>query len=119
VISLLRWSVGISSALALALFVLILTIGRGLGSAYRSGTGKEDFFRATAPLAIAMLLGGMLASAFLPKSRAFLHVIAACVIVAIAGCMTLLRSNTGEAMLYIGFFAVWLCYYAALMRMQH
>jgi hypothetical protein len=114
VIRFLRWAVGLSSALALAVFLLILTVGKGLASAY--GNGSEDILRASAALAIPVLLAAMLATTFLPNARAFLHVIAAVVIVAVTACLTLLRRNPGEAMIYIGFFAVWLCYYAALMR---
>jgi hypothetical protein len=114
VIPFLRWAVRLSSALALTVFLLIHTVGKGLASAY--GSGSEDILRASAALAIPILLGAMLGSTLLPNARAFLHVIAAVVIVAVAGCLTLLRSNPGEAMIYIGFFVVWLCYYAALMR---
>jgi hypothetical protein len=115
VISFLRWCVVLSTLMALVLFIAILVIGKGLASAYRSGSGTEDFLKSVAPVAIFVLVCGMLASAFLPKARIFLRVVAAGVIAAMAGCATLLVSHTGEALFYMAFFALWLAYYAAIL----
>jgi len=107
----LRWLLGIGLALALTVFVLILTVGKGIGSAYQSGASSEDLVRTLLTLAIPALLAAMLLSVFLPNARAYLHVVAAGVVLAMAGCASLLKSNSGEAALYLSGFGLWALYY--------
>ena len=118
-ITFLRWTVGITSALALALFVLILIVGNGIASAYRSGASSEDFLKAVAPFGVAVLLSGMLASAFLPRARLLLHAVAVLAGAAVAACATILPERPGEALFYIAFFAIWLTYYAVALRLPY
>src|SRR3954447_15198270 len=108
----LRWSVGIASAAALIVFVLIVTVGKGLGSPYQSGASGENLARAAATFGLPVLLAMMLGSVFVPHSRSFLHLVAFFVIAAALGCGTLIPSHPGEAFLYIGFFGMWIVYYA-------
>src|SRR4051812_10521503 len=108
---LLRWLIGISSAISLAVFVVIVTVGKGLGSAYQSGAPGENAARVAANIGLPLLLCAMLASVFFPNARAFLHGVAFFVALAIVGCVALFKSNPGEATLYTGFFLLWTLYY--------
>lgn len=108
---LLRWLIGVLSALALAGFLLILTIGKGF-EGYRSGAGSENFLRLAAIVGAPLLLTAMLASVFLPGSRIFLHMVAAGVAFAGVLCVSIIRTNPGEGMLYLSFLGLWVLYYA-------
>lgn len=110
----LRWLVGISSALALVFFVFILIVGKGLRSAYQSGAGAAHILRDTATFAIPFLLAAMLASAFVPRARGFLHAVAIGVTAAIAGCVVIMLKNPGEGAIYLCFFGLWMLYYATV-----
>src|SRR3954468_12222422 len=99
----LRWSIGIASSAALAVFVLIVTIGKGFGSSFQSGAASENVARAAATIGLPVLLAAMLGSVFVPQSRLFLHALAMFVIAAGIGSATLLPSHPGEALLYVGF----------------
>jgi hypothetical protein len=107
----LRWLIGVGCAVALALFLLILVVGKGLRSAYQSGAGTLDVVRDTAVAGIPLLLIAMLVSVFLPNSRAYLHVVAAGVLLAMAGCAMMVPESPGEGLLYLSFFGLWGIYY--------
>jgi hypothetical protein len=64
----LRWLIGIASAAGLIVFVLIVTVGKGIGSAYQSGAGGENVTRTAATFGIPILLAAILASVFVPHS---------------------------------------------------
>jgi len=114
---LLRWMIGIGCVLALALFALIMTVGKGLASVYRSGTGTEDIVRKALPLGIAALLCLMLASVISPHARWLAHVTAAGVSLALAGVLwSAARTHPGEALIYTGFLALWGLWYALTWR---
>lgn len=107
----LRWTIGIASTLALVLFLLVLTVGKGLGSSYQSGAATEDFARSALPVAIPLLIGGMLATAIFPNASMLMHGVAVLTVAGLAGCMLVMREHPGEGGLYAGFLAVWLIYY--------
>ncbi|MGJ5818662.1 hypothetical protein [Paludibaculum fermentans] len=111
----LRWVVGIASAAALAGFVLVLTVGKGLALTYRSGAGVANLVRDVMTVGVPVLLVAMLASVFLPHARTFLCVIAVFVAAAMAGCLTILPTNPGEGSLYLGFFGLWGIYFGLTM----
>jgi len=108
---LLRWLIGLLSVLALAGFLLILTIGKGF-EVYRSGAAPENFLRLAAIVGTPLLLAAMLASVFLPGSRLLLHAVAVGVALGCLLCVSIIRTNPGEGMLYLGFFGLWVLYYA-------
>jgi hypothetical protein len=107
----LRWILGIACSLALAGFVLIMIVGKGIRSAYQSGAGTTDIIRSTAVYAIPILLAAMLASLFLPTARGFLHAVAVGVIVAMVTSITIIGTHPGEGSLYFCFFGLWMIYY--------
>lgn len=114
---LLRWAIGVGCVVALGLFVLILVVGKGLASAYRSGAATENFLRDALPVAIAGLLCLMLGSVVSPQTRWLAHVTAAAVALAAAGVLwSAARTNPGEATIYVGFLALWGLYYALTLR---
>ncbi|MGC4048883.1 MAG: hypothetical protein QM757_05095 [Paludibaculum sp.] len=107
----LRWVVGLASAVALAGFALVMLVGKGLELTYRSGAGAASLVRDAMTVGIPLLLVAMLASVFLPHARTFLCVVAFFVAAAMAGCLTIVRTNPGEGLLYLGFFALWGVYF--------
>ena len=108
---LLRWLIGLLSAMALAVFALILVVGKGF-EIYRSGAASVDIARVAAVVGAPLLLAAMLVSVFTPGARLFLHLTAAAVLLACAGCVWIIRTNPGEGTLYLCFFGLWLLYYA-------
>ena len=108
---LLRWLIGIFSFLALIVFFLIVTVGKGIGSAYQSGAPSDNVTRALLTVGVPGLLASMLLSVFLPQPRWFLHAVAVMVVTAIVACASIFRTNPGEASLYIGFLGLWVLYY--------
>ena len=115
----LRWLIGLASAAALVLFLLIMIVGQGLSDAYRSGSGGEAIMRTFLTFAVPLMLVGMLVTAFAPHSRVLMHCVAACVVAAAAGCTSLLSSHPGEGLLYMGFLGLWLLYYFLAVWMRH
>jgi len=107
----LRWMVGIGCALALAFFVFIMIVGKGLRSAYQSGAAVTDVVRTAAIYAIPFLLGAMLVAVFVPHARGFLHAVAVAVAMAMVGCITIMFQNPGEGFVYLCFFGLWMLYY--------
>ena len=108
---LLRWLIGILSALALGVFALIVIVGKGF-AVYRSGAGSEDMARLAVVVGPSLLLAAMLVSVFVPGASTFLHEVAAGVVLACAACVWIIRTNPGEGMLSLCFFGLWLLYYA-------
>lgn len=111
----LRWVVGMASAAALAGFALVLLVGKGLELTYRSGAGAASLVRDVMTVAVPLLLVAMLASVFLPQARTYLCIVAVFVAAAMAGCLTILPTNPGEGLLYLGFFALWGVYFGMTM----
>lgn len=107
----LRWLVGLACAVALAGFGFVLVVGKGLELSYRSGAGAASLVRDALTVGVPVLLLAMLVSVFTPHARGFLSVVAAGVVLAIAGCVTILRENPGEGSLYLAFFALWGVYF--------
>jgi hypothetical protein len=112
---LLRWWIGLGSALGIVLFLLVLTVGRGLGSAYQSGARGERLEAVVLTVMIPALLVMMLVGALRPDWRPLLHVTSAMALVGAGGCVMLLRTNPGEAAMYLSLLGSWLGLYA--MRM--
>ncbi len=67
-VQILRWVLGIGSLVALGLFLLILTAGKGF-EGFRSGSGSEDPVRELLPVAIPLLLCAILASVLMHWAR--------------------------------------------------
>lgn len=109
----LRIAVGVLSAIGLAGFALIVVVGKGLRSAYRSGAGSSDLMADAALVAIPLLLLAILASVFTPQARRFLHGLAVAVTLAAIYLATQVPDYPGEMAVYLGYFALWGVYYAA------
>lgn len=108
---LLRWLVGALSVVGLAVFLLILIVGKGF-EVNRSGAASENLQRMAATAGAPLLLAVMLVSVFVPGSRLFLHIVAAGVALACVLCLSIVSTNPGEGALYLAFFGLWILYYA-------
>ena len=106
----LRWILGLASALGLAIFLLILTVGKGF-DAFRSASVGDHPWRDAATLAIPALLVGMLATVLAPGWRPLAHVVAVGVVAAVIGCLTMVSEHPGEGGLYLTVLTLWLLYY--------
>lgn len=114
--TLLRWLLGIGCALGLALFALILLVGKGF-EAFRGGAGSDDAAQAALTLGIPALLLAMLVTVAGFGGKGLLHATAAAVLLAIAAVVwAIIRTNPGEGCLYAGFLALYLLFYALRMR---
>ena len=109
--TLLRWMAGIFSLLGLALFVLVMVVGKGF-EGFRSGSGSENLGRELATVGIPLLFSGMLLSVLAPGLRWLLHLVAAGVLAAVAICARDLKEHPGEIGLYLFGFVLWFGYYA-------
>jgi hypothetical protein len=109
---LLRWITGISCALALAGFLFIMMVGKGLRSAYQSGAGVTDVVRSFGIYAIPLLIVAMLVAVFVPHARGYLHTVAVGVAAAMLGCIVIMMERPAEGGIYLCFFGLWMMYYA-------
>lgn len=114
--TLLRWLLGTGCVLGLALFALILVVGKGFDG-FRSGSGSEDVTKAALTVGIPALLLAMLITVAGFGGKGLLHATAVGVVLAIAGvAWAVIRTNPGEGSLYAGFLALWLAFYALKVR---
>lgn len=112
----LRWLLGIGCVLGLALFALILLVGKGF-DAFRSGSGGDDFAESALTLGIPALLLAMLITVAGFGGKPLLHATAVAVVAAIAGvAWAVIRTNPGEGSLYAAFLVLWLVFYALKLR---
>lgn len=114
--TLLRWLLGIGCALGLALFALILLVGKGF-EGFRSGAGSDNAAQAALTIGIPALLLAMLVTVAGFGGKGLLHATAAAVLLAIAAVVwAVIRTNPGEGCLYAGFLALYLLFYAMRVR---
>jgi hypothetical protein len=108
----LRWLIGILSGGAIAVFALIVVVGKGLASAYRSADTGESVAQQLAIVLVPVILIGMYVSVFTPGTRWLMHAVALGVIALALFCAMALHERPGEIGLYLGFLCLWLVYYA-------
>jgi len=114
--TLLRWLIGTGCVLGLAMFALILLVGKGF-EGFRSGAGGEDVAKAALTVGIPVLLLAMLITVAGFGGKGVLHATAVGVAAAIAGVgWAVIRTNPGEGSLYAGFLALWLLFYVLKLR---
>ncbi len=106
----LRVILGAASLLGLAVFALILLVGKGF-DAFRSGSGGDDALETAATIAVPLMLCGMAASVFLPGNRWLLHAVAALALPAAVYVCTIVPEHPGEGGMYLTFLLAWLLYY--------
>lgn len=111
----LRWVLAIACGGALAVFALILTVGKGFDAFRSADTGNSSSLLV---VTIPAGLLAMLVALFLPQARLFQHIVAAAVVAAAIGCLTILKTNPGEGGLYLAFLALYLLHYALAVWMR-
>ena len=108
----LRWLLGILSGGAIAVFALIIVVGKGLASAYRSADTGESVVQQLAIVLVPLILIGMFVSVFTPGTRWLMHAVALGVIALALFCAISFGERPGEIGLYLAFLCLWLLYYA-------
>jgi len=113
---LLRWLLGIGCALGLALFALILLVGKGF-EGFRSGAGSDNASQAALTIGVPAMLLAMLVTVAGFGGKGLLHATAVAAVLAIAAIgWAVIRTNPGEGCLYAGFLALYLLFYALRVR---
>lgn len=105
----LRWIAATLSVLSLLALGLILIVAEGF-SAFRSGSGSDDWLGTLGLLGVTFLPIGVLALVILPESKTLAWIVGAAVALAFVGCLTLLGSHPGEASVYLFVLGIWLLF---------
>ena len=107
---LLRWTIGLGATAGLAMFALIMLVGRGIAMSYRAGSGVEDLSRDLLTAGIPLLLILMIVGVLRPDWRMVQYFAGTLAALALVGCFWVMQTNPGEGILYSGFLILWLIY---------
>lgn len=104
-----------TTVIGLAIWGLIMVVGSGLKSWYRSGAGSEELSALAGAVGPPLIGALVLGSLFFPKARGFLHITAAAMALACAGWIWATYED-GPMIWGLAYFAGWFLYYALALQ---